>query len=45
MLQKINQERRDKIRDDRRSIEFLHSRRTGLVAQREVRVPTYELRS
>ena len=40
MLQKINHERRDKIVTIEDPIEFLHSRRTGLVAQREVGTDT-----
>lgn len=40
MLQKINQERRDKIVTIEDPIEFLHARRNGLVAQREVGTDT-----
>ncbi len=40
MLQKINQDRRAKIVTIEDPIEFLHARRTGLVAQREVGTDT-----
>jgi twitching motility protein PilT len=40
MLQKINQERRAKIVTIEDPIEFLHARRNGLVAQREVGTDT-----
>ncbi|MEZ5065169.1 MAG: type IV pilus twitching motility protein PilT [bacterium] len=40
MLQKINQERRVKIVTIEDPIEFLHARRSGLVAQREVGTDT-----
>ena len=40
MLQQINQERAEKIVTIEDPIEFLHARRQGLVAQREVGTDT-----